>query len=71
MLNSPIDSIEDKFINEKDEQEDNDNEYEKEIRSEWMLLVKMDPNTTIDNYLDFHSALSILVNDTNFDIDSE
>jgi len=51
-----MDSIEDEFINEEDEQEDNDDEYEKEIQSEWMLLAEIDPNTIIDNYSDLGSC---------------
>ncbi len=36
LLNSSVDNIENELVNEEDEQEDNDNnEYEKEIRSEW------------------------------------
>ncbi|CAG8731866.1 2836_t:CDS:1 [Cetraspora pellucida] len=52
LLGSPMDSIEDEFSDEDDEQQDD--EYE-EIRSEWMLLMEMGPNTSIDNYSDLGS----------------
>ena len=57
LLGSPIDNIEDELVNEKDEQEDSDNnEYEKEIWSEWILLAEISSNIVIDKYSDLGSC---------------
>ena len=56
LLSSPTDNIEDELIGEEDEQEiDEDDEYEREIRSEWMLLAEMGPDTVIDKHSDLGS----------------
>ncbi|CAG8720815.1 17502_t:CDS:1 [Cetraspora pellucida] len=54
LLGPLIYNIEDEFSDEEDEQQE-DSEYENEIRSEWMLLSEMGPNTIIDNYSDLGS----------------
>ncbi|CAG8585009.1 28357_t:CDS:2 [Racocetra persica] len=52
LLGPPVENLENEVVNEESDDEQENDEYKREIRREWMILLEMGPNTIIESSFD-------------------